>query len=653
MAELYKLSKYVLEELRANRIDKATVISLIKKFNEREDIAIIGMGCKFHDTESYHDYWDLIRNQKTVITRCPKRRIDLIRDHFPKSILKGESSYCKGSFIQDLEMFDPEAFSMSYEEACATSPGHRMILQAVYRTLEDAGYLGEKGANNKTGVFIGNNYTKDTIFSYAQMALQNSNYQFSFDQMLSTWSSGIATKVANIFDLHGGAYAIDASCPSSTFAIANACQALRSRQCSTAIAGGLLVDMSPIKQYNNSGWIFLHEDDIITRTYDNFPGGAYIAEGAAAVMLKPLAQALEDGDTIHGIICGHAINNNGANGSFTQSSVEDIKKLVQSAVKNAQVDVNDIDYLEGEGYPGKLEEGLELSGLIGGFSQLTEKKQFCGLGSISANVGYLQSAIGVFNLIKVTMAMKHKIIPPQYRFTEPTDMINFVKSPFYVSDLEKEWKAEDGKPRQSAIYSYGYGGNNLMLILQEAPEQSRSIAKKRAELFTLSAMSKEALDKRVRSFIVYLTQKECDLSLTELCYTVNACRPNYAQYRMAVLATDCVDLLQKLTSYLKEQKAPLGMYLTPKDKKAEDKKRKIVRLSPKEMTLEETAIGFCEGMNYSFSELYEGMQLCQLDVPPYEFNKVRCWSDMPKLSFIDKIKLLTKKTGREQQHEQH
>ncbi len=650
MAELYKLSKYVLEELRANRIDKATVISLIKRFNEREDIAIIGMGCKFSNTENYHDYWDLILNQQTTITRCPKSRIDLIRDHFPKQILKDESTFCKGSFIEDIEMFDHDAFSMTYDEACAMSPGHRMMLQAAYRTLEDAGYLGEKGSGNKTGVFIGNNYTKDTIFSYALMSLHNSNYNFTFDNMLNTWTSGIATKVANIFDLHGGAYAIDASCPSSTFAIANACQALRSRQCTTALAGGLLVDMSPIKRYNNSGWIFLHEDDIITRDMDNDPGGAYIAEGAAAVLLKPLAQALEDGDTIHGIICGHSVNSNGANGTFTQSSVEDIKKLVVSAAKNAQIDINDTAYLEGEGYPNKVESGLELSGLAAGFSQLTEKKQFCGLGSISANVGYLQSAIGVFNLIKLTLAMKHKTIPPQYHFIEPSDMVNLVKSPFYISDLAKEWKTEGGKPRQCAMYSYGYGGNNVMFFLQEAPETKYSAPKARSELFVLSAKSETAFDNRIKSMIGYLAQNECDVSLAELCYTASVCRPSYSRCRMAVIARSPEELLEKLVFYVKNQKLPLGMQVNKRGEDNADKKRKQNRLSPKEMNLEEVAEGYCEGMNYWFAELFEEEKPRQLDIPQYIFDKKRCWSEKQKLSFSDKLKMILGKSERKENH---
>jgi len=634
----------VLEELRANRIDKATAISLIKKFNEREDIAIIGMGCKLSDMEDYESYWELFKNKRTVVERCEKKRIDLIRDHFPKQILADESLYCKGSFIKDIEMFDHDIFSLSYEEGCSMNPGQRVMIQTVYRTLEDAGYLGEKNVGNKTGVFIGNNFTKDALFSYSQMALNNSNMNFSFEYMLNNWSSGLATRIANLFDLKGGAYTIDASCPSSTFAITTACQALRNKQCSMAIAGGILVDMAPIKVYNNSGWIFLHEDNITTRAYDNNPGGAYLAEGAGAVLLKPLTKAIEDGDKIHGIICGHSLNNNGASGAFTQSSVEDIKKVVVSAIKNAQVDVNDIDYLEGEGYPSKMEEGLELSGLIGGFSQLTERKQFCGLGSISANVGYLQSAIGVFNLIKVLMAMKNKTIPPQYRFVEPTDMVNLTRSPFYVSDYLKPWTADDGKPRLSAIYSYGYGGNNLLLVMQEAPERKHSAPQERTELFVLTAKSETSFYERVRLFEEYLSDESKKISFTDLCYTASVCRPIYNPYRLAILASSREDLLEKLKAFKNGENEIDGVYFIHQPDA--EKKRRMIRISPKGKALQEIAETFVGGTNYLFAELFEGLQVYHEDIPQYVFDKKRCWSDMQKLPLHKKLLAMYKMTKR-------
>ncbi len=398
MAEVYNVTKYVLEELRENRIDKNTVVSLLQKLNEREDIAVIGMGVKYSNTENYRELRELLREKRTLLERCSKARIDLFGLH------EKEEALCKGSFIQDIASFDPEAFSMTQEEAAALTPACRVMLEAVYRTLEDGGCLGEKNADNRTGVFLG-----------------------SAGEALS--QSGIAASVARVFDLRGGAYVIAAGSVSSDIAIANACQAIRSKQCKTAIAGGLLLETVPLKQNFRADARFDHEDSVLSRSFDKDLGGLYLAEGAAAVLLKPLAQALEDGDRIHGVICGHSMCSSGAG-----ESTEAVEALVQDAVESAQIDICDVDFLEFAGTPEQSAEGLELAGLISGFGRYTDKTQFCGLGSLSGNMGDLQSAAGVFRLIRLCLAMQEKTLPAQYRFNEPTDTVNLLQSPFYVSD---------------------------------------------------------------------------------------------------------------------------------------------------------------------------------------------------------------------------
>ncbi len=618
-------SKYILEELKQNHIQKDTAISLIKQLHEKEDIAVIGIGMKYYDTEDYNDYWNLIYSKKTVIERCSKQRIDLIRNCFPRPLLANESMYCKGSFIKDLHMFDYDVFSLTKAEGEAMNPGHRIILQAAYRTLEDAGYLGERNEGNKTGVFIGNNFTKDFLFSYSLMSLHNSAYNFTFDYMLNNWSSGLATRISNVFNLKGPSYTIDASCPSSTVAIFNACKALHDKQCTTAIAGGLLVDMSPIKRYNNSGWIFLHEDNVITRSYDDNVGGAYIAEGAAALFLKPLSRAIEDGDRIHGIINGMAFNNNGSSGSYTQSSVEDIKKVVAAAVKDAGINVEDINYLEGEGYPHKLEEGLEVAGLIAGFGQFTNKKQFCGMGSISANVGYLQSAIGVFNSIKVLLAMKNKTIPPLYHFVSPTDMVNLCKSPFYVSDMPKSWERPANKERQAAVYSYGYGGTNMMLMFKEAPKREKNRKEERESVFVLTAKSEASFYAYVEQYINFLEEKGRGVDFMDLCFTAGARRMLYSEYRLAVIARDNEALLDKLKKFIRTAKTPEGVFFHRQTEEEKQRKKKGIAVSIEDETLAEVADSFVRGKNYKFSEMYKGSGATQTELPAYPFDKKYCW----------------------------
>lgn len=632
MSDTNKLSQYVLKELQANRIDKSVAISLIKKLNEREDIAIIGMGCSIADAKNYEEYWDLIVNKKMTIERCPKHRVDLIRGHFPNTFMDDESKYTKGTFFKDIDMFDRGFFSMDEEEATLMGPGHRMLIQTVYRTLEDAGYLGEKNVGNRTGVFIGNNFSKDMLYSYSNIELENSRFNFRFEHMLGNWSSGLATRLACIFDLKGGAYSVDASCPSSTVAIYNACQAIKNKQCTTAIAGGLMLDMTPIKCFSNSGWIFSHGDEVISRTYDNNSNGGYTGEACGAILLKPLTQAIEDGDRIHGVICGGSFNNNGASGLFTQSSAEDIRKVTISGIKNAHISADDIDFLEGEGYPIKLEEGLELSGLIDGFRSFTDKRQFCGLGSISPNFGYLQAVIGVMQMIKVVMALKKETIPPQCHFIEPTDMVNLMKSPFYVSNVAKKWEKTDNKPRCGATYSYGYGGNNLFMVVQESPGERYTSERKKTELFVLSAASKKSFDEYVDAYIDFLSDDSLKKNFTEICYTASVCRIMRPEYRLAVVAENKDELLESLKNFSLTGASSDKLFYGSSLEKEKSRNKKFFRISPKGKKLSELAKDYCTGTNYLFEELFEGEKVNKCELPPYPFDRVQCWSKKEKMS---------------------
>lgn len=644
MADSNRLSKFVLEELQANRIGKEFAISLIKKINEREDIAIIGMGCKVADAESYDEYWDLIVNKKTTIKRCTSKRVDLVRDIFPKSFTNDERKYSKGTYFDDIDMFDANFFSMGEEEATMLGPGHRLMLQTVYKTLEDGGYLGQNNEDNKTGIFVGTNFAKDMLYSYSGIELRHYGFDFTFEHMLGNWSSGLSTKLASILDLKGGAYSVDASCPSAAVAIYNACMALKSKQCSMAVAGGLMLDIVPIKRMGGSGSMFTHEDNVISRNYDSDPGGAYAGEACGALLLKPLDKALEDGDRIHGIICGASFNNNGANGSFTQGSSEDVKKVIITAIKNAQVSAEDIDFLEGEGIINKIEEGLEVSGFIDAFQTFGDKRQFCGLGSISPNLGYLQASIGVLQMIKILMAMKHETIPPQCHFSEPTEMVNFIKSPFYINTDPKKWEKRGDKPRYAASYAYGYGGNNLFTVVKEPPEIPHSTVEGSKELFVLSAATDKSFDKYIRAYIDFLSDDSQEVGLAEICYTASVCRILRPECRLAVVADSKESLLKILKEYVTEGIASDNLFIGIMPNHSMEINRKKTRISSKDKELYELAQGFCSGNDYNFKELYEGRKIIKCQLPAYPFDKASYWTKKRNRNIL-KILMNNKQKG--------
>lgn len=629
MANAVRMSRYVLEGLQNKKIDKEFAVSLIRQFNAREDIAIVGMGCVIPDAENYEQYWKLIVNRTTTIRRCSRHRIELIRKQFPGWFTNDECKYSKGSFFKDIDLFDPKFFLMSQEEASVLGPAHRLVLETVYRALEDAGFLGEAAEGNRTGIFIGNNFAKEQLYSYGRLELMNSHYQFRFEQLLGNYSSGLATRAAGIFDLRGGAYTIDASCPSSAIAVHNACMAIRSGQCTEAVAGGVLLDMVPLKKMTDSGWIFAHGDEVISRNYDFDTRGGYLGEGCGALLLKSLDQAMEDGDRIHGIICASAFSNNGASGSFTRSSAADIRKTVIEAVRDAQISAEDINYLEGEGYPVKMEEGIELSGLMDGFRAFSDKRQYCGLGSISPNFGYQQSAIGVLQLIKVLSAMEKEIMPPQCHFEEPTDAVNLMRSPFYVNVEPKPWTRQAGKSRYAATYSYGYGGDNVFIVVKEASERKRKIYSDTEELFVLTAATKKSFYAYIEAYIQFLSSFDADhedsglAPLAEICYTAAVCRELRSEFRLAVLADSRKSLYQHLINFTQSRQDPEHIFVSERTEAV--KHRKHARQSTDGKSLKELAVEFCNGENFIFKELYEDRKVSKCELPPYPFDKVYCW----------------------------
>jgi len=626
MIDNNELSKYVLYEAKEGRVDKETAIHLVKQINVKEDIAVIGIGCKFGPFENYEEFWDVLANRKTTVSRVDKKRINLIRQNIFSMLIKKQKNYNKGSYIKDIEMFDSELFSIPQEEAIYADPGVRIMLEVAYRALEDAGYIGRRIMGSNTGVFIGNNFMKDKLFSYLKVCFENTRYDLNTDSLLYSATSGIATRLANYFDLHGPSYAVDASCASSSIAIYNACRAIKDRTCTAALAGGMLLDMSPLKQYNNLVWNFVHPDDIITRLFDNDPGGSFVGEGAAVLVLKSLDKALEDGDHIHGIISGESINNNGSNGSYAQSSAEDIKKTTIKAIKNSRVRADEIGMFVGEGYPYKLEEGIELSGVISGMELFTRKKQFCALSGIS-NVGYLQSCIGAFNIIACLLAFQKKQIPPGYHFIAPTDIVDFPKTPFYVNDMLQNWECGSGQKRHAMVESYGFGGGNLIFILDEAPEMPSASQKSRTELFMISAKTEYSFYQGIIDMIDYLKSKK-EVGLTDICHAALTKREHYSEYRLCVVADRKETLISRLSDFSESQKCGKNVYYGKAQTLA--KKRKIIYETTKDKSLEEIAMAYCNGSNFKLEELFEDVQTNYCKLPGYAFDRKEFWCHLQK-----------------------
>ncbi len=627
MIDEKKLSKYILNELKNGNITKGTAIELVKQINytdpQDNEVAVVGIGCRFREADDYQSFWDLLINKRTAVDRCSKKRVYAMEKILPEGILDDVTTHSKGAYINNLFDFDYQLFDLTFENATVMAPSQRIMLEAAYRTLEDAGYLGERSKENMTGVYIGNNFTSELLISHASIVAQVG--VGGFESIMYNWSSGLATRISKYFDLKGPSYVIDLSCASSTVAIYNAYKAILDKQCDSAIAGGINVILKPnIRIPGTDDKIFEHGNDVIQKDYDDNPGGVYHGEAAAALFLKPLKKALQDGDRIHAVFKGGSINNNGTDCDFNGSSVATIKDVLLSAVKKTGINIEDVGCFDGEGSSDRHEEMIQTTGLSEGIKMLTHKRQYCAIGSVPPNIGYIQAAMGAFCAIKGILSLKHNKIPPVYHFIKPTSLLNFAATPFYVNDFAVQWEKQPDTKRCTGIYSFGYGGNNLVTFFQEAPEPEILEESGEDELFILSAKSVYSFNKNIDSYIKFLKREEKN-RIIDICYTASVGRAIYSNYRLAVIANSCEDLYLKLKAF-KEGKVLEGVYYQCNEQADTRSTRPDIRFEPilQDRDLDNVAKEFCKGSNMSFSKMYEAKKVRICTLPNYTFDRKRC-----------------------------
>lgn len=621
------LSQQVIQELKNGTIQKEAAVNLLRKINDPDDIAIIGMGCYMSDKENPEQIWDVIANRHTTIDRCPRDRMNLIRGalYAPPTIYGDERNYCKGSFFRHLDSFDNRFFEIDDDSAEYLPPNARITFKAVYRALEDAGYLGERLRENRTPIFVGNDFSKDAIFSYSSLCMKRSNFYMTPVENQLNYPAALATRVSNYFNLHGPTYSMDCSCPAGGVALYNACNAIRNNECATAVAIGVYTDLSPVKLYNQGTDFITNDDGMIPRLYDREPAGVYNGEGGSAVVLKRLSRALADGDRIHGVIGGTAFWDNGREGTFARGSALIHRKSAEKAIKESQINAEDIQLFLSEGVVSALETAIELSGVSGALRQFTQKRQFCAISNFS-NLGYLHSCIGITSLIVATMSMKKKQLPPMYHFITPQDSYVFSRSPFYINDVLRPWKEPKGGQRCSLVHTYGYGGTSIFFVAKEAPQTSHDgdIPQREEELFVLTAKSPWSMKEYIKRYIDYL-EKNPNVNLRTVCGNLGSRRLLFKEQRLAVVAYSVTDLKEKLKHFLQTGRTSLDVQFAerPINWNAVGAKTNYLPVEGKSLT--EIAKAFASGKDFELSKLYADGTVAGLDLPVYPFEERKAW----------------------------
>ena len=566
-----KLSNYISEKLNFKMTSSSLITSSSsEKHNSTElPIAIIAMDCKFPGADSCEELWNLCRKGEEKITFF--KPLETTKD---SGIAKEHLVYARG-IIKNIDQFDADFFHFSNKEANLSDPQHRLMLEMAWRVLEKAGYPAGTNFLDKVGVYVSMNdstYLIDYCISQSKEKL----YKDRLELQRLTSSQFLATKLAYHLNCTGPAIMLQTACSSALTAVVLACQQLSSFQCNMALAGGVSL-LSP----ENTPYRYqagnIYSSDGHCRPYDEKADGTVFSNGLGMIVLKRLDDALRDKDTIISVIKGSHINNDGADKmSYTAPSVQGQLKCILAAQKKADVDPSTIQYVEGHGTGTKVGDPIEIEALSMAFNSRFNKAQYCALGSIKGNIGHTDVAAGIAGLIKTSLAIHYKEIPPSLHYTQQNPFIRFELSPFYINTRLQHW-VRSKTPRRAAVSAFGVGGSNAHVILEEplSLKPLKQAARSHPFILVLSAKCKRALVEYHDKLINYLEHLSNPTNhlLNNIACTLQIGRSAF-DYRSAIVCHNISDAIAKL----KEAKNSIKNEVLPSIKK----KPKIVFLFPKD-----------------------------------------------------------------------
>lgn len=538
----------------------------------REPIAIIGISGRYAQANTLKEYWENLKAGKDCISEIPEERWNtetFFHADREKAVSLGKSYGKWGSFIEGFSEFDPRFFNVSPKEARGMDPQIRIFIESCWHVLEDAGYTRQQLIElyqGRIGVFAG--VTRSGFAFYANELIKNGQYPLN-------GVSAVANRVSYLLNLKGPSVPIDTMCSSSLTAIHEACESLIKGECHMAIAGGVNLLTHPAEYLILSANNFLSSDGRC-RSFGAGGDGYVPGEGVGTVLLKPLSRALADNDQIHAIIRGSSINHGGKTNGYTVPNPVAQAELVRSALDNAGVNARTVSYIEAHGTGTPLGDPIEVSGLTQAFRADTADNQFCSIGSSKSNIGHLESAAGIAGLTKIVLQMKYGMLVPTLHALKINPNINFEKSPFVIQHDLAEWKrpvteidgVKNELPRIAGISSFGAGGSNAHIILEEyvaenfGKREARplTINTRETSVILLSAKSEDRLRVYTQHFLRDIQQGEWkDSVLQDIAYTLQVGR-EAMDVRLAFEVDSINELVEQLKIFIQGAPLPEGAY---------------------------------------------------------------------------------------------
>jgi polyketide synthase PksN len=608
------------------------------------EIAIIGVTGRYPGAENMQEFWNNLRDGRDCITEIPKERWDHSQ-YFDEDQSKPGKTYCKwGGFLEGVDQFDPLFFNISPREAELTDPQERLFLETVWNLLESAGLTREKLQHQyqgKVGVYVG--------AMYQQYHLLNSDITKESATAVHSYSS-IANRVSYFFNFQGPSIVVDTACSSSAIAVHMACESLIKGDCRLAIAGGVNLTIHP-KKYLGLSLARIIGSRADSRSFGD--GDGYLpGEGVGAVLLKPLALAIRDRDSVLAVIKATATNHGGHSNGFTVPNLTAQAQLFEDNFRKSGIDPRTISYVEAAANGSALGDPIELNALTKAFRKFTSDQQFCAIGSVKSNIGHAEAASGISQLTKVILQLQHQQLVPSIKADPLNPNLSFNDTPFYLQREPRQWcRPEiimDGVtreyPRRATVSSFGAGGSNAHLIIEEyipAHDTGPAIISNHSsispQIIVLSARSRERLIPHVKQMLEFIEFQE-ELDITDLAYTLQNGR-EAMEFRLAMVVSTRQELVQGLKNYLKNSRGTWGQstsipvfYGDLEEEHPEIRSllsgkagETLVQAFLEEKNYPKIAMYWAQGGKIPWESLHEGEAVRIISLPTYAFEKKRYW----------------------------
>lgn len=499
---------------------------------DENDIAIVGMAAHLPGARTIDGYWANLRDGVESIRKLTAEELRAVGE--PEHI-SGHPNYVPyAAVLEGFETFDAEFFGFSPKEAAIMDPQHRQFLEVAWQALENAGHPPEK-TPGPVGVFAGCGMGSYFYFNICSNPDMVDNVGMFLLRHTGNDKDFLATRLSHVLDLKGPSVNMQTACSTSLVTTHYACQALMNGECDMALAGGVTIELPHAR-----GYIF-KEGEVLSpdghcHAFDHRAQGTVFGSGAGVIVLRRLADAIADGDHIWSVIKGTAINNDGAaKAGYLAPSVDGQASAISEAQMMAQTPADTIDYIECHGTGTYLGDPIEVAALSQAFAETTSDKGFCRIGSVKTNIGHLDTAAGVASLIKTSLSLHHKQIPPSLGYEVPNPAIDFDDSPFVVNDTLTDWVSHKG-PRRAGVNSLGVGGTNAHVVLEEAPMRATSEESDWPfQILAVSGRSKAALDGNSAALAAHL-RANTEQPLADVAWTLKEGRRAFEKRRIIVAA---------------------------------------------------------------------------------------------------------------------